>query len=75
LLGVSRAALAKVLMPYTNHGKMSSSKRNSGQRPKLSERDHHMLQRIVSNNCITTAAKLMAEFSIHPEDPVSTKTM
>jgi predicted transcriptional regulator len=31
LLGVSRAA---VMMAYTNHGKISSAKRNSGQKPK-----------------------------------------
>jgi predicted transcriptional regulator len=34
LLGVSRAAVSEVLMAYTNHGKTSSSKRNSGQKPK-----------------------------------------
>ena len=29
-LGVSRAAVSKVMMAYTNHGKTSSAKRNSG---------------------------------------------
>ena len=29
-LGVSRAAVAKVMVAYTNHGKTSSAKRNSG---------------------------------------------
>jgi len=47
-LGISRAAVSKVMMPYTNHGKTSSTKRKSGRRPKLSERDCHTLQRIVS---------------------------
>ena len=30
LLGVSRAAVSKVMTAYTNHGKTSSAKRNSG---------------------------------------------
>jgi predicted transcriptional regulator len=30
LLGVSRAAVSKVMKEYTNHGKTSSAKRNSG---------------------------------------------
>jgi predicted transcriptional regulator len=38
LLGVSRAAVSKVMTAYTNHGKTSSAKRNSGRKPKLSER-------------------------------------
>ena len=39
LLGVLRAAVSKVMMVYTNQGKTSSPNRNSGQKPKLSERD------------------------------------
>jgi hypothetical protein len=31
LVGVSRAAVSKVMMAYTNNGKTSSAKRNSGQ--------------------------------------------
>ena len=37
LLGVSRAAVSKVMTAYTNHGKTSSAKRNSGRKPELSE--------------------------------------
>jgi len=48
-LGVSRAALSKV-MTYTNHGRTLSTKRKSGQKLKLSERDHHTLKRILSIN-------------------------
>ena len=33
-LGVSRAAVSKVMTAYTNYGKMSSAERNSGQKPK-----------------------------------------
>jgi len=33
-LGVSRAAVSKVMTAYTNNGKMSSAERNSGQKPK-----------------------------------------
>ena len=74
LLGVSRAAVSKVMMTYTNHGRTSSAKRNSGQKPKLSERDRHTLKRIVSINHRSTAAKVTAEINIHLE-AVSTKTV
>jgi len=50
LLDVSRAAVYKVMATYTHHGRTSSAKRNSGQKPKLSERDCHTLKRIVSIN-------------------------
>ena len=30
LLGVSRAAVSKVMMTYTNHGRTSTAKRNNG---------------------------------------------
>jgi transposase len=72
-LSVSRAAVAKVVMAHTNHGKTSSTKGNSGQNPKLSERHHHTLKRIVCKNHRTTVAKVTAELSIHLVDPVSTK--
>ena len=58
LFGVSRAAVSKVMMTYTNHGWTSSSKRNSDQKPKLHERDHHTLKRIMSINHRSTAAKV-----------------
>jgi hypothetical protein len=32
LLGVSRATLSTVMSPYTNHGKKTSAKRNSGRK-------------------------------------------
>jgi len=52
---------------HTRHGKTSSAKRNS-QKPKLSERDHRTLKRIVSINHRSTAAKVIAELDIHLED-------
>jgi hypothetical protein len=33
LFGVYRAAVSKVVMTYTNHGRTSSAKRNSGRKP------------------------------------------
>jgi hypothetical protein len=39
----------QVMMAYTDHGK-TSGKRNSGRKPKLSERYHRVLKRIVSKN-------------------------
>jgi hypothetical protein len=53
---------------YTNHGNASPAERNSGWKPKLSERDRHTLKRIVSKNHRTTAAKVTAELSIYHED-------
>ena len=58
---------------HTHHGR-TSAKRNSGQKPKLSERDHCTLKRIVSINHRSTAAKVRAELDIHLEDR-STKTV
>jgi hypothetical protein len=39
LVDVSRAAMSKAMMTHTNHWKTSSSKKNSGRKPKLSNRD------------------------------------
>jgi hypothetical protein len=61
LSGESRAAVSKVMMT-------SSANRNSGQKPKISERDCCTLQRIVSNNHRTTAARITADLIIHLED-------
>jgi CTP-dependent riboflavin kinase len=48
LLGVSSMRASKVMSAYTNHGKTTSAKRNSGQKSTLTERDRHTLKRIVS---------------------------
>jgi hypothetical protein len=63
------------MMAYTNHGKTSPAKKNSGRKPKLSERNSRTLKRSVSNNHRTTAAKVTAELSIHLKDPVSITTV
>jgi len=68
LLGVSRAAVSKVMLTYTNPGRTSSAKRITGRKPKLSKRDHHRLKRIVSINHTSTAGKVTAELTIHLED-------
>ena len=68
LLGVSIAAVSKVMTTHTNNGSTSSARRNGGQKPKLSERDHCTLKRIVSINHRSTAAKVTAELNIHLED-------
>jgi transposase len=75
LLGVSREEVSNVIMAYTNHGKTQPTDRNSGQKPKLCERDRYIMMRIVSKNHRTTAAQARAEFNIHLEEPVSTKTV
>jgi len=73
LLGVSRAAFSNVMTAYTNHGKTSSAKRNSGRKSKLSERDRRTLKRTVSKNHRPSAAQVTAELNIHLEDRVPPK--
>ena len=58
---------------HTYHGKTSSAKRNSGRKQKLSERDRRTLQRIMTINHRSTAAKVTAELNIHLKT-ISTKT-
>jgi hypothetical protein len=58
------------LTAYTNHGKKSSSKRNSGRKPKLSERYRRTSKKTVSKSQTTTRVEL----SIRLEDSFSTKT-
>jgi hypothetical protein len=72
LLRVSRAAVFKVTMAYTNHGK-TSARRNSGQKPKLSARYRCTSKRIMSKNHRTTAAKMTAELNIHLGRPFPQK--
>jgi hypothetical protein len=50
---ITRAAVSKVMMTYTNNGRTSSAKKNSGWKPKLSERYRHTLKRIVSESSFT----------------------
>jgi transposase len=59
---------------YTNQGKTTSAKRNSGRNSTLREEDRRIL-RIASKNHRTTAAQVTTELNIHLEDPVSTKTV
>jgi predicted transcriptional regulator len=47
LLGVSSATVSKVMSAYTNHGKTTSAKRNSGRELTLTERDRHTLRTMV----------------------------
>ena len=74
-MGVTRAAVSKVMTAYTYHGETSSAKRNSGRKPKLRERDCRTVKMTVSKNHRTAAAKVTAELNIHHEDPVSIKTV
>jgi len=46
-LVILRAAVCKAMTAYKNHGK-SSAKRNSGRKPKVSERNRCTLKRTVS---------------------------
>ena len=70
LLGVSKAALSKVMMTYAHRGRTSAAKGNSGQRPKLSEGDRCTLKRIVSIYHRSTAAKVTAETLFGPRGAI-----
>jgi hypothetical protein len=56
-LGVSGATVSKVMPAYTNHGKTTSARRNSGRKSTLIERDRRTLRKIVSKNHKTIAAQ------------------
>jgi transposase len=74
LLGISRTTVSKITSAYTNHGKTTSAKRNSGRKSALTERDRRTLSRIVSKNQRTTVTQVTVELNIYLENPVSTKT-
>jgi hypothetical protein len=67
------ATVSEVMSAYTNHGKTTSAKRNSGQKSALTERDCHTMRRIFSKNHRTTVAQVTSELNI--EDPIHTKTV
>jgi len=45
VLAVSSVALSRVMTAFTDHGKRSSSERNSGRNAKLSDRNRRTLKR------------------------------
>jgi hypothetical protein len=59
---------------YMNHGATTSEKRNSGRKSTVTEKDRHILTKIVSKDHRNTGERA-AELSIHLEDLVSTKTL
>lgn len=75
LFNVSRATVSTVITAYTKHGKTSSAKRNSGRKPKLTNRDRRTLKRIVARQHKTTAARVTAELNTHLSNTVSIKTV
>jgi hypothetical protein len=61
LLGISRETVSEVMSAYTNPGKTTSAKSNSGRNSTLTERDRRTLRRIVSENHRTTEAQVTGE--------------
>jgi hypothetical protein len=61
LLGVSRARVSKVMSAYTNHGKRTSAKRNSGRKSTLTGKDCCALRNIVSKNHRTTVGQVTGQ--------------
>jgi hypothetical protein len=50
VLSVSRATVSKVMSVYTNRGKTTSVKRNSGRKSTQAERDHCALRIVLKNH-------------------------
>jgi transposase len=65
VLGVSRAAVSKVMSAYTNHGKTTATKRNSGRTSTLTERIIIYWKDSFEKYRWTTAAQVTAELNIH----------
>jgi transposase len=61
LLGVPKATVSKVMSAYTNHGKTTPAKRNSGRNSALTERDRRTLRRTGSKNHRTTASQVTGQ--------------
>jgi transposase len=78
LLSVGRATVSKVISAYTNHGKTTSAKRNSGRKSTSTDRNRRSLYiedcfEKSQNYCSTVDRT--AELNIHLEDLVSTNTV
>jgi hypothetical protein len=59
---------------YTNHGKTTSVKRNSGRNSTLTETDRRTLRRIISKKSQEYCSTGRVKLNIHLENFVSTKT-
>lgn len=75
LVGVSRTTVSRVMTAYTNLGKVSSAKHNSGRKSKLKDRDRRVLKRLVARNHKTTLPQITSEMNTHLQNPVSMKTI
>nr|XP_015921838.2 uncharacterized protein LOC107450538 [Parasteatoda tepidariorum] len=75
LVGVSRTTVSRTLSTYTELGKVSSARHNSGRKSKLSDRDRRVLKRIVARKRKTTLPVITSEMNTHLENPVSMKTI
>jgi hypothetical protein len=60
LILIPRATVYKVMLACTNHGNITSAKRNSGRKSALTERDGRTLRTIVLKNHVTTEAQATA---------------
>ncbi|GFX31536.1 transposable element Tc1 transposase [Trichonephila clavipes] len=75
IVGVSRSTVSRVMTAYTNLGKVSSAKHNSGGKLKLKVRDTRVLKGIVARNHKTTLLQITSEMNTHLLNPVSMKTI
>jgi transposase len=65
LVGVSKITGSSVMTAYTNLGKVSSAKYNSGRKSKLKDRDRQVLKWIVTRNPNTKLPQIMSEMNTH----------
>ncbi|GFV27036.1 uncharacterized protein TNCV_4852731 [Trichonephila clavipes] len=54
VVSILRTTVSTVMTAYTNLGKVSSAKHNSGRKVKLKDHDRRVLKKIVSRNHKTT---------------------
>ncbi|GFV03027.1 transposable element Tcb1 transposase [Trichonephila clavipes] len=74
-VGVSRTTVSRVMTAYTNMGKVSSVKHNSGRKLKLKDRHRRVLKRIVARNRKTTLPQITSEMYTHLLNPDYMKTI
>ncbi|GFW54148.1 transposable element Tc1 transposase [Trichonephila clavipes] len=72
---VSRTNVSRVMTVYTNLGKVSSEKHNSGQKSKLKDHNRRMLKRVLNRKCKTSLPQMTSEINTYLQNPESMKTI
>jgi transposase len=73
LLGVSRATVCKVMSAYTNHGKATSAKRNTGRKSTFRNRSSYIEDCFEKSQNYCSSGDRTAQLNIRLEDSISTR--